>query len=111
MGSDDDLAGVSSSVVSSILLRELEIRSGLAFASSDQIASVVAWSEDDGAASSSCGSGRGWGNGMGFDEDLAGGTSMLLCDDEIGAELVDVSQDQTTSLLAEYEDDGAAASE
>lgn len=52
--------------------------------------------------SSSWGSGRGRGpcSSMGVDEDLAGATSMLLGDLEIGVELAVASPDQTGSLLA-----------
>jgi hypothetical protein len=48
---------------------------------------------------------------MGVDDDLAGTTSMLLGDLEIGVELAVASPDQTASLLAGYEDDGAAVGE
>jgi hypothetical protein len=46
---------------------------------------------------------------MGVDDDLAGTTSMLLGDLEIGVELAVASPDQSASLLAGYEEDGAAA--
>ena len=46
------------------------------------------------------GSGRGWGSGMGVDEDLAGATSRLLGDLEIGVELAVEIPDKKASLLA-----------
>jgi hypothetical protein len=46
---------------------------------------------------------------MGVDDDLAGTTSMLLGDLEIGVELAVASPDQSASLLAGYEEEEGAA--